>query len=153
MKRYILTSLCLLTYLTLSAQEPKEALFTVNALTEDGRDTTFVVSAINVNSFSFVGGGGKVTNPENGRKMTVDNVDLYSYIDYEERWETNIKTIINPDLEFAERLCEKVGVGTVPGSSFFKEPVNDYVRFHFAKKDETLLKALDRLSSIREKMK
>ena len=57
------------------------------------------------------------------------------------------------DLEFAERLCEKVGVGTVPGSSFFKEPVNDYVRFHFAKKDETLLKALDRLSSIREKMK
>ena len=102
MKRYILTSLCLLTYLTLSAQEPKEALFTVNALTEDGRDTTFVVSAINVNSFSFVGGGGKVTNPENGRKMTVDNVDLYSYIDYEERWETNIKTIINPDLEFAE---------------------------------------------------
>ena len=57
------------------------------------------------------------------------------------------------DLEFAERLCEKVGVGTVPGSSFFKEPVNNYIRFHFAKKDETLLSALDRLSTIREKMK
>lgn len=102
MKRYILTSLCLLTYLTLSAQEPKEALFTVNAQTEDGRDTTFVVSAINANSFSFVGGGGKVTNPENGRQMTVDNVDLYSYIDYEDPSSAIVKTIINPDLKFAE---------------------------------------------------
>ena len=102
MKRYILTSLCLLTYLMLPAQEPKEALFTVNAQTEDGRDTTFVVSAINANSFSFVGGGGKVTNPENGRQMIVDNVDLYSYIDYEDPSSAIVKTIINPDLEFAE---------------------------------------------------
>ncbi|MBR2976871.1 MAG: aminotransferase class I/II-fold pyridoxal phosphate-dependent enzyme [Oscillospiraceae bacterium] len=57
------------------------------------------------------------------------------------------------DVEFCEQLAEKVGVGCVPGSSFFKEDVNDIVRLHFAKKDETLLAALDRLSSIREKMK
>lgn len=57
------------------------------------------------------------------------------------------------DVEFCEQLAEKVGVGCVPGSSFFKENVNDIVRLHFAKKDETLLAALDRLSSIREKMK
>ncbi|MBQ3071701.1 MAG: aminotransferase class I/II-fold pyridoxal phosphate-dependent enzyme [Oscillospiraceae bacterium] len=57
------------------------------------------------------------------------------------------------DVEFCEQLAEKVGVGCVPGSSFFKEDVNDIVRLHFAKKDETLLAALDRLSSIREKMR
>lgn len=56
------------------------------------------------------------------------------------------------DLEFCEKLAEYVGVGAVPGSSFFKEPENRYIRFHFAKKDETLNEALDRLSDIRSKM-
>ncbi|MBQ9893774.1 MAG: pyridoxal phosphate-dependent aminotransferase [Ruminococcus sp.] len=56
------------------------------------------------------------------------------------------------DLEFCELLAEKVGVGAVPGSSFFKEPENRYIRFHFAKKDETLNAALERLNDIRKKM-
>ena len=56
------------------------------------------------------------------------------------------------DLEFCEDLARKVGVGAVPGSSFFKEDVNHLVRLHFAKKDETLNEALDRLSEIRKKM-
>lgn len=56
------------------------------------------------------------------------------------------------DLVFAEELARKVGVGTVPGSSFFKEPENRYVRIHFAKKEETLNEALDRLSDMRRKM-
>ena len=57
------------------------------------------------------------------------------------------------DLEFAEVLARDVGVGTVPGSSFFREPENRYVRIHFAKKNETLNEALNRLSQIREKIK
>ena len=57
------------------------------------------------------------------------------------------------DLEFCEVLAEKVGVGAVPGSSFFKEPVNHLIRFHFAKKDETLNEALNRLNDIRKKIK
>lgn len=57
------------------------------------------------------------------------------------------------DLVFCEDLARKVGVGAVPGSSFFKEEVNHLIRFHFAKKDETLLKALDHLSDIKRKMK
>ncbi|MCR4630174.1 MAG: pyridoxal phosphate-dependent aminotransferase [Treponema sp.] len=57
------------------------------------------------------------------------------------------------DLEFAEVLARDVGVGAVPGSSFFKEPENRYVRLHFAKKDETLNEALNRLESIREKIR
>ena len=56
------------------------------------------------------------------------------------------------DLEFAQVLAQKVGVGSVPGSSFFKEPENRYVRLHFAKKDETLNEALNRLSDIRKKI-
>ena len=57
------------------------------------------------------------------------------------------------DVEFCEEMARKVGVACVPGTSFFNEKdVNDIVRLHFAKKDETLLAALDRLSGIREKM-
>jgi len=56
------------------------------------------------------------------------------------------------DVEFCEEMARKVGVACVPGTSFFKEDVNDIVRVHFAKKDETLLEALDRLSHIKEKM-
>ena len=37
------------------------------------------------------------------------------------------------DLKFCEELAAKVGVGAVPGSSFFREPVNHLIRFHFAK--------------------
>ena len=57
------------------------------------------------------------------------------------------------DLQFCEDLARVVGVGAVPGSSFFREPVNHLIRFHFAKKDETLLDALNRLDSIRAKLK
>ncbi len=56
------------------------------------------------------------------------------------------------DLDFCEKLAEYVGVGAVPGSSFFKEPENRYIRLHFAKKNETLNEALERLSTIRTKM-
>jgi len=56
------------------------------------------------------------------------------------------------DMEFAEILAKEVGVGSVPGSSFFKEPENRYVRLHFAKKDETLNEALNRLETIRTKL-
>lgn len=45
-----------------------------------------------------------------------------------------------------------MGVGAVPGSSFFREPVNHLIRSHFAKKDEALLEALNRLESLRTKI-
>ena len=55
---------------------------------------------------------------------------------------------VSDDLAFCEWLAREVGVGAVPGSSFFKEPVNNYIRFHFAKKDETLKAALERLADV-----
>lgn len=56
------------------------------------------------------------------------------------------------DLEFCEVLARDVGVGAVPGSSFFRENVNNLIRLHFAKKDGTLYEALNRLESIRRKI-
>ena len=56
------------------------------------------------------------------------------------------------DLTFCEDLASKVGVGAVPGSSFFREPVNHLIRFHFAKRDETLQEALNRLEQLRAKI-
>ena len=56
------------------------------------------------------------------------------------------------DVKFCEDLAEKVGVGAVPGSSFFKENVNHLIRMHFAKKDETLNEALNRLESFLTKI-
>jgi len=49
------------------------------------------------------------------------------------------------DTEAAEWMAREVGVAGVPGSSFFREPVNHLVRFHFAKREETLNAAGERL--------
>lgn len=57
------------------------------------------------------------------------------------------------DLEFCEWLAQEVGVAAVPGSSFFKEEVNHLIRFHFAKKKETLEEALKCLENLRCKAK
>ncbi len=89
----------------------------------------------------FVGGlrdlGWKFTEPEGSYFMMVDISEFQKG-----------KT----DIEFCEELAYKVGVAAVPGSSFFKEDVNHLARFHFAKKDETLYEALDRLSKIKDLM-
>ena len=81
-----------------------------------------------------------------GLKHTVPEGAYYILIDISEFG-------YDSDLEFAEVLARDVGVGSVPGSSFFKEKENRYVRLHFAKKDETLNEALNRLSDIRNKLR
>ena len=60
---------------------------------------------------------------------------------------------VGDDLHFCEWLAEHVGVGAVPGSCFFREDVHHLIRFHFAKRDETLNAALDRLSELDRKAK
>jgi aminotransferase len=57
------------------------------------------------------------------------------------------------DLEFCEILARDVGIGAVPGSSFFRENINHLIRLHFAKEDRTLYEALERLSQIRYKIR
>ena len=56
------------------------------------------------------------------------------------------------DLEFCEVMARDVGVAAVPGSSFFREDVNHLIRLHFAKKDDTLNEALNRLADLRKKI-
>ncbi len=53
------------------------------------------------------------------------------------------------DLEFCEWMTKEIGVAAVPGSSFFKEEVNNLIRLHFARGNEVIDEALRRL----EKMK
>ncbi len=89
----------------------------------------------------FVGGlkdlGWKFSEPEGSYFMMVDISEFQKG---------------RTDIEFCEELAYKVGVAAVPGSSFFKEDVNHLARFHFAKKDETLYEALERLSKIKDLM-
>ena len=52
------------------------------------------------------------------------------------------------DYQFCEWMVREIGVAAVPGSSFFREPVNNLVRLHFARSQETLQEALDRLEKL-----
>jgi aminotransferase len=55
------------------------------------------------------------------------------------------------DSEAAEWFIREIGVAGVPGSSFFREPENRFIRFHFAKKDETLRSAGEKLLKLADK--
>ncbi len=52
------------------------------------------------------------------------------------------------DLAFCEWMTEHIGVAAVPGSSFFREPVNYLIRLHFAREESTLTEALRRLEKL-----
>ena len=54
------------------------------------------------------------------------------------------------DLQFCEWMIKEIGVAAVPGSSFFKEEVNNLIRLHFAREKETLDEALGRLEKLKE---
>jgi aminotransferase len=54
------------------------------------------------------------------------------------------------DTRFCEWLAKEVGVAAVPGSSFFREPVHNLIRFHFAKQEGTLHAAGKRLLKLRD---
>ncbi|RYF90476.1 MAG: aminotransferase class I/II-fold pyridoxal phosphate-dependent enzyme [Chitinophagaceae bacterium] len=64
---------------------------------------------------------------------------LYSYEDFSNEKEK----------ELAIRLIKEYGVATIPVSAFYKSPVeNKVLRFCFAKKEETLAAAAERLSNV-----
>ncbi len=55
------------------------------------------------------------------------------------------------DVALARYLIEEIGVAAVPGSSFFSDPADGahLIRFCFAKKQETLEAARERLQRLR----
>ena len=50
----------------------------------------------------------------------------------------------------AEWFVKEIGVAGVPGSSFFREPEHRFIRFHFAKKAETLQAAGEKLLRVKQ---
>jgi aspartate/methionine/tyrosine aminotransferase len=56
------------------------------------------------------------------------------------------------DVEFARYLVREIGVGVVPGSSFYRDPASgaQQVRFAYCKKEATLDEALRRLEKLRK---
>lgn len=56
------------------------------------------------------------------------------------------------DIEFCVKLAEKVGVGAVPGSAFFNIPEYRYIRLHFAKSEDMLNQALNKLEKMKSLM-
>ena len=57
------------------------------------------------------------------------------------------------DLEFCEWIIKNIGVAAVPGSSFYMEDVNNYIRLHFARSEETIDEAIRRLAKLNELLK
>ena len=47
-------------------------------------------------------------------------------------------------------MIKNIGVAAVPGSSFFKEDINNLIRLHFAREESTLDEALNRLAKLTE---
>jgi aminotransferase len=53
------------------------------------------------------------------------------------------------DVEFAHWMAREIGVAPVPGSSFFANGENRYMRLNFAKRPETLHAAGERLLKLK----
>jgi aminotransferase len=77
---------------------------------------------------------------QTGLPFTTPQGAYYTLVDISSLGFTN-------DRVAAEEWTRHIGVTGVPGSSFFREPVHRYIRFHFAKKDETLHRAGERLAA------
>lgn len=84
--------------------------------------------------------GLKHTNPQGAYFVMIDISDFLALDQFKGM----------SDLEFCERMIKNIGVAAVPGSSFFKEPVNNLIRLHFARSKETLDEALGRLAKLVE---
>jgi len=77
---------------------------------------------------------------ETGLPFTTPQGAYYTLVDISSLGFANDRTA-------AEETTKRIGVTGVPGSSFFREPVHRYIRFHFAKKDETLRRGGERLAA------
>ena len=81
---------------------------------------------------------------EAGFKFSIPEGAYYAFADFSDLSDMN-------DVDFAKWMASDIGVATVPGSSFFHEASlgRKYVRFAFCKRQETLERAVERLSELR----
>lgn len=85
---------------------------------------------------------------EIGLKHTTPQGTYFVLVDISEFLELEQFKGMN-DLEFSEWMTINIGVAPVPGSSFFREDVNNLIRLHFARSKETLDECLKRLSTLK----
>lgn len=83
--------------------------------------------------------GWKFTRPQGSYFVLLDISDFLA-LDRFKGW---------TDLEFCEWMIREVGVAAVPGSSFFREPVNHLIRLHFARSEDVLREAVRRMGKLR----
>jgi len=89
------------------------------------------------------------------RDVLVDILERHHFVCYKPSGAYYIMTDISgfgfsDDVTFARHLIKEIGVGTVPGSSFYKNSANGRtkIRFCFCKKDATLAEADRRLAKL-----
>ena len=85
---------------------------------------------------------------EIGLVHTVPQGSYFVMVDISEFQKPGMRFHNESDLAFCEWMIRNVGVAAVPGSSFFREPVNHLIRLHFARSEETLLESIERLSRL-----
>ena len=83
-----------------------------------------------------------------GLKHTVPQGSYFVMVDISDFQKPGMRFHGKSDMEFCEWMIRTIGVAAVPGSSFFREPVNHLIRLHFARSEETLNEALERLARL-----
>lgn len=93
------------------------------------------------------------------RKFLLETLSEAGFICYDPKGAYYIMADIDQfgfkdDTQFAHFLVKEVGVGAVPGSSFYsrRELGTNKIRFTFSKRDETLTEAAERLSRLKDKV-
>ena len=85
---------------------------------------------------SYVNRAGLTSNLPQGAHYIMADISPFGYRD---------------DMQFCRWMAREIGVAGVPGSSFFHEPVNNLMRMSFAKNDDTLVEAGQRLMRLKER--
>ena len=88
-----------------------------------------------------------------GLKHTEPQGSYFVMVDISDFQKPGMRFHGKSDMEFCEWMIRRVGVAAVPGSSFFREDVNNLIRLHFARSEETLHEAINRLARIPELLK
>jgi len=125
-------------FLTVGAAAPLQAAAAVALASPDSyyRDLAASYQARRNRLMAILAGAGFVCFEPRGAYYIMTDISGFGFAD---------------DVAFARHLVEQIGVASVPGSSFFRDPASGRtaVRFTFCKRDDTLAEAERRLARMR----
>ena len=87
------------------------------------------------------------TQPQGAYYLLVD-ISPFIFGKYDSKFRSPAR--FENDTDFCRWMVRDIGVAAVPGASFFHEPVNHLIRLNFAKREETLFEAGERLLRLKE---